>query len=104
MGSLLGEEPGFLTDGAALRRVVGAVYHSGIGVDDVLERTKGGAGGVDIVSGRIVDFGIFDLLAGEQVLELIPRGGRLGRRRLLFLALGIGSMFLLLVRLLRQES
>lgn len=72
MGRLLGgEEPGLLADGAALRRVVGAVYDSGVGVDDVLEGTNGGAGGVD-VSGRMVDFGIFDLLAGEKVLELIP--------------------------------
>lgn len=72
MAGLLGEEASFLTDGAALRRVIGAVNDSGVAVDDVSEGANGVAGGVGVAFGGVVDFGGLDLLAGEQVLDLIP--------------------------------
>lgn len=109
MGGLLGEEAGFLAaEGAALRRDVGAVDDPGVGVGHVPEGTNGGAGGISaaaaaaagvVVLGGIVDFGVRDLLARQQVLELVPRRRRRRRRLLrwwqrrllLLLALGRGG-------------
>lgn len=60
--------------------------------------------------GRVVDFGVRDLLAGQQVLELIPRRRRLRRRRLRrrrrlpFLALGLRGVFNRLLGFVWQES
>lgn len=93
---LAAEKAGLLAQRAALGgRVVGSVDDTGVAVNNVAEAADGAAGGAEPARrlaggpGGVVDAAALDLLAGEEVLELVPRGGLLGR-----LGLGLGLRLL----------